>query len=138
MSNDQTIRLWDAETGQQRGEPLAGHTTAILSVAFSPDGRMFASAGREIRLWDTETGQSRGAPLDGHVGGAISLAFSPDGQTLASAHHDGVIRLWDIVTEEISVTACRRVNRNLTQEEWRKYLGDEPYQRTCDDLPEGP
>ena len=32
--------------------------------------------------------------------------------------------------------ACRMANRNLTKAEWRQYLGDLPYRKTCPDLPE--
>jgi hypothetical protein len=32
--------------------------------------------------------------------------------------------------------ACASVNRNLTQDEWDRFLGaDQPYTRTCADLP---
>jgi hypothetical protein len=32
--------------------------------------------------------------------------------------------------------ACSRLSRNLTRWEWRLYLGDEPYRKTCPNLPE--
>lgn len=35
-SRDNTIRLWDAQTGVQAGSPLQGHTDSVNSVAFSP------------------------------------------------------------------------------------------------------
>ena len=37
-SCDETVRLWDVDTGQPIGAPLTGHTDAVDSVAFSPDG----------------------------------------------------------------------------------------------------
>ena len=42
-SYDWTIRVWDAQTGGQVGNPLQGHTNSVLSVAFSPDGRHIVS-----------------------------------------------------------------------------------------------
>ena len=42
-SLDQTIQVWDAQTGGQVGNPFQGHTESVNSVAFSPDGRHIVS-----------------------------------------------------------------------------------------------
>ena len=55
---DKTIRIWDARTGIQIGEPLTGHTDSVSSVAISPNGKKIVSGGRDgtIHIWDAETG----------------------------------------------------------------------------------
>ena len=68
-SGDQTVRLWDAATGQPVGQPLTGHTDTVWGVAFSPDGTRLAtgSGDQTVRLWDPATGQPVGAPLTGRA-----------------------------------------------------------------------
>jgi eukaryotic-like serine/threonine-protein kinase len=75
---------------------LKGHKKAIERIAFSPDGKMIAtaSADRLVKLWDVVTGLER-ASLKGHNDTVSALAFSPDGKLLASGSDDTTVRLWD-------------------------------------------
>jgi hypothetical protein len=93
-SADNTIRLWDLQTGIEiRSYP--GHTSGALhAVAFLPNGREFLSCGHQgMRLWQVETGtQLHRADL----GCLYDVAVSPDGRLALGAHHDGTLHLWDI------------------------------------------
>src|SRR5262249_36629929 len=55
---DAKIKLWDM-TEKPRARLLHGHTSVLHSLAFSPDGRLLATASmdRTARLWDTATGK---------------------------------------------------------------------------------
>ncbi len=100
------IRVWDAETGESRGEPLLGHGSWVSSVAFSPvfepGGLLLASGGWDhtVMLWDMASRQPIGEPLQGHTGPVMSVAFSHDGRFLASGSRDKRIIVWDVETRQ--------------------------------------
>lgn len=139
--DNSVIILWDVATGRQIGPLLTGHRQAVQSLAFSPDGKTLASGSSDnsIILWDVATHQQLGAPLIGHDDTVFNLAFSPDGKTLASGGRDNFIILWDMDIESWRERACRRANRELTQEEWDQFIGvDIPYHKICPNLPVDP
>ena len=132
--DDGTILLWNVETRQSLGNPLRIDTGYISSIAFSPNGKTLASSSSDktIALWDVTTNQ-----LLGKFSTSIwstDLAFSPDGKMLASSGSNTII-LWDFSPESWQNHACNIANRNLTLEEWRQYFNDEPYSKTCPNLP---
>lgn len=98
---DKMVRLRDLVSGKLF-KPLRGHDYEIFSIAFSPNGKVLATGGRDktVRLWSTATGELLGEPLRGHEDWIYSVSFSPDGNTLATASGDKTVRLWDIVSRK--------------------------------------
>src|SRR6266704_1105878 len=99
-SADETIRVWNATTGETEAGPFSGHTSSVQSVAFSPDGQRIVSGSRDrtIRVWNATTGESVAGPFTGHTDPVFSVAFSTDGQCIVSGSEDRTIRLWNTTT----------------------------------------
>jgi len=91
---------------------LKGHTGAVASVVFSPDGKHIVSGGGDmtandrkgkVKIWDAESGNNI-ATLEGHTSGVRSVIFSPKGNHIISGAgdqsqkgRDGTVRIWDAV-----------------------------------------
>lgn len=87
------VRVWDLKTGKA-AQPVKGLKTSVGSIAFSPDGKCLATAGRDkvLRVWEMESGKELVAfscPDQVTV-----VAFSPDGKSLAAGNQDGSVRIW--------------------------------------------
>ena len=123
----------DLASRQPVGDALVGHRNAIFSVAFSPDGRLIASSDLDghIFLWDAATGVRIAGPLDGHTQGVDDVAFSQSGDRLFSVGQDDLLLSWSLAPDDLARVACGVANRNLTIEEWARFLGTMPYHETC-------
>ncbi|MBO0778075.1 MAG: protein kinase [Ktedonobacteraceae bacterium] len=92
--DEHTVRVWDALSGTHV-VTYDGHSSAIMTVAWSPDGKRIASAGYgqpQVHVWDAATGQ-RIATYSGGTG-AVDLITWADGASLVLTNDDGTIRNW--------------------------------------------
>lgn len=108
-SRDETARLWDCGTGEQR-QDFRGHFGPVWSGAFSPDGQRIVTAGDDstVRVWSTSTGAVL-KRFRGHRSAVYAVAYAPDGGRVASAGRDLRILVWDPErTEDFDFTALEQ------------------------------
>ncbi|HVL07352.1 MAG TPA: protein kinase [Acidimicrobiales bacterium] len=145
-SSSGIVRQYDVATHERVGPDLRGHTFEVGGVAYSPDGSLLASTTVGLsttRLWEAATGAPIGNEL---VAGRTPYtqrtfgidhrypsrpAFAPDGRTLFTPVVDGSMVAWDLRPRSWMRAACEIVGRDLTRDEWRQYLGDTAYRKTC-------
>lgn len=132
--NSGVIDVWNTTTGHTVGN-AGGHLTAVRSIAFDrTDSQMLtADDTGEIRLWTlANLAQPPVIFTDGNKD-VIRLAFSEGGDAFLSATGKDVIRRpahMRCMTEGL----CDKVTRNLTEQEWSAYVGqDIEYEATCPD-----
>lgn len=91
----------DAFPGLEPAGTLKGHEKFAFSVAFSPDGKLLATAGEDTAaIWDATTGRRLHtlSPGENHPPGAHAVAFAPDGKTLAVGGYVGDVFFYDPAT----------------------------------------
>eukprot|EP00163_Fabomonas_tropica_P006174 TRINITY_DN15773_c0_g1_i1.p1 TRINITY_DN15773_c0_g1~~TRINITY_DN15773_c0_g1_i1.p1 ORF type:complete len:470 (+),score=55.63 TRINITY_DN15773_c0_g1_i1:150-1412(+) len=75
---------------------LPGHTEAVISVSFSPNGKILCSGSGDatIRIWDLET-ETPKHTMKGHTSWVLCMSFAPNGKLIASGGMDKTVRIWD-------------------------------------------
>jgi WD40 repeat protein len=143
--SDGTAGVWNAETGAKM-LTFSAYTYGVWQVTWNADGSHILTTGCDrysayrcwegaARVWDAETG-TKLFTLSGHTDPVAWAAWNADESRILTASYDGTVRLWYTRMEDLLAEACRRAPRNMTQEEWRRFMKHEPdYRATCPNLP---
>ena len=88
-------KVWDLSTAKEEGN-LAGQTSPVMGLAWSKDGKIIATGGRDgvVRLYGGQNAPGTERVLRGHKDGTRSLVFSPDSRYLCTGSSDGLVKVW--------------------------------------------
>jgi WD40 repeat protein len=114
---------------------LGGHTDQIRGKYFTPDGQSLLTYGGDgtIRVWDLKD-PGRDPVVLRHDASVDHVVLSENGKWLISDTQQGVY-IWQWSIEDVRDLACRLAGRNLTEDEWAKYMGAASYEETCEQWP---
>jgi WD40 repeat protein/DNA-binding SARP family transcriptional activator len=133
-TNAGVVQLWNPSTGASVGHPVLVAAASVTSIAFDPSGQRFATAGGPeggLKLWFTSTLQQDGATLDSEDGTSGNAQFTPDGQLLLDINANGHGSIWPVSLPALANHACAVAGRNLTREEWSRFITGYRYSRVC-------
>jgi WD40 repeat protein len=132
------VQLWDPATGAQIGHPTSVAASSVASIAFAPTGDTFATAGGSdglAKLWTTKTRQQFGAAFPGSSGQPGNARYTPDGSKLIVIYQDGKGFVWPVSLHAWENHACAVAGRNLTREEWSRFVGGRRHLNVCPRAP---
>jgi hypothetical protein len=130
--------IWDVASWRKLRTVGQGSINEIL---LSPQRMLVGADGKDaaMHVWDAETGAEIGRLIHIEFPGPVAFTvvwFSPDGAYAATVGaYNETVAVWRLLVEDPISDACERLARNLTPDEWRRYLGREPYRRTCANVP---
>lgn len=130
---DNNIRIWDPRSGREIVSML--HEDQAWSVSFSQDSNYLVTASDDYttRVWEVPAGKELSRIR--HAYPPYFATFTADSRNLVSLTLDEVLSVWLLWPEDLINESCRRLSNNLSREEWSQYIGNEPYRKTCPNLP---
>jgi len=128
------VKLYDIGTKESR--QFSGHKAGVNDVEFSPDGKLLASAGldKRLQLYVLDNPEDLPVVMGNNTGFIWDIEFAKGSDYLIAACSESEIRVWPTDPSLLADQICPKLTRNMTQDEWKKYVGDVseiPYEYTC-------
>jgi WD40 repeat protein len=122
------LLILDARTGAAVLSPNPTHNFGIGWLAWSPDSSSIISTGGGLQIWDASTGQVQDTVT---VPGGGAGTFRRESSHITIVNVEGRVYDWNPSRTYAVEYACRIAGRDLTADEWSRYLGDQPRFRVC-------
>ena len=134
------VELWDINLRKKISEVKA-HSEQINEIRFNPALKQMATAGNDKKLKifnikDPADLTELPVTLNDNEGFILVMQFSPDGRIIISGESGGSNKLVSRPSHVDYLVGyiCSQVSRNMTQEEWNNYVGNDiPLEKTCQD-----
>jgi WD40 repeat protein len=130
------LRLWDTKS-QTIVEELKGHKARVNSIAFTQNDKLLASASYDgtVQLWIMDKLSELPIVLKDNGSYIWDIAFTGDGKYLIAGGDKGETRVWPTDASEMASELCGKLERNMSEEEWQRYIGTSvDFRNTCKSL----
>jgi len=138
-TSDGTIRRWNIPSFESIDPPLHGHSKSVRRLLFPNDDTLISvSNDSTVLKWDLTQPDDEPVVLT-NPSVPQSAELSPNSHWVALGQaYGGKIQIGSVDPENLVDLVCLQVERNLTQAEWNRYVGEDvPYEQTCQDFPPG-
>jgi WD40 repeat protein len=131
-ARDGTLHYFDPDSGRPVGEPVTGPPAIIGPLVVADHGSHAATLGSDntVAIWDIDA-HTLLARLPTVTNDPTSIALSPDGNQLLVVEPDGTATVWNLDEKSWITLACTQAGRQLTPDEWRRFLPDRDYTPAC-------
>jgi WD40 repeat protein len=126
------VRMYNFESKTTR--QFTGHRAGVYDLEFSADEKLLASAGsdKRLQLYVLESLEDLPVVMENNNGFIWDIEFTRDSDYLIAACSESEIRVWPTDPALLAKEICPKLTRNMTEDEWLKYVGsDTPYENTC-------
>jgi len=130
-----TVQRWEPASGDEIGRATLVSAGPVGSISFGGDSTMFSTTGLadgRAKLWTTSPVQQLGSSFPATTGAQAGDAMiTPDRRVLIAVYDDGSGAVWPLAVDAWKQHACAVAGRNLTREEWARFIAGRDYRSTC-------